>query len=102
MKCILNEIEDELTAILAPHWTELMKQSGGMLASHTILRLWRATQMDLFTFMTPEEKNVLKWACLLCDIAKIGTPLVQGRDHCHAFRSASAVLGLFKRHRLIE
>lgn len=40
---------------------------------------------------------MLKWACLLHDLAKRGTPSILGRDHIHAFRSASVSLEVFKR-----
>ena len=88
-------MDAELTAALAPYWAQLAEQSGGFLAAHAILALWRATRLDEFGELAEADKNVVKWACLLMDIAKLGAPQVQGRDPAHAFRSGAAALELF-------
>ena len=93
---------EELTAGLAPYWAQLTEQSGGVLAAHTILALWRATGLDIYEELAEDDRNVVKWACLLCDIAKLGAPRVQGRDPAHAFRSGSAALELFARFGFLE
>ena len=46
--------------------------------------------------MCDSDRNIIKWACLLHDLAKRGTPTILGRDHCHAFRSAAVTLQIFK------
>ena len=96
VKRVLEAVDAELTAVLGAFWTNLRAQSQDLLSTHTILVLWRATQQPLFDQLSLEEQNVLKWTCLLHDLAKRGTPLILGRDHCHAFRSAAAALEVFK------
>ena len=102
MRPVLEAVDAELTAVLEPYWAQLVGQSGGALAAHAILTLWRATRLDLFGELAVADRNVVKWACLLCDIAKLGAPQVQGRDPAHAFRSGSAVLELFARFGFLE
>ena len=102
MKPVLAAVEAELTAALAPFWGQLALQSGGALAAHAILTLWRATRLDVFGELAAADRNVVKWACLLADIGKLGAPQVQGRDPAHAFRSGGAVLELFARFGFLE
>ena len=48
------------------------------------------------------DKNIIKWAALLHDIKKLSTPAIEGRDHVHAFKSASAALDIMKDLKFIE
>ena len=48
------------------------------------------------------EQNLAKWAVLLHDIAKRGSPELIGKDHVHPFMSGKAVLELFKEKGLIK
>ncbi len=96
MKSVMTLITDELTSTLGDCWSVLKAQSNGMLAVHCILSLWRATLDPMFANLTDGEQNVLKWACLLHDIAKRGTPTIQGRDFVHAFKSAAQALKVLK------
>ena len=41
------------------------------------------------------EKESLKWASLLHDIAKLSLPNIKGKDHTHPFKSASVVIDVF-------
>ena len=67
-----------------------------MFAIKTILVLWRAIREPLYNELSAREQNVLKWACLLHNISKRGSPLIMGRDHCQAFRSATTALKVFE------
>ena len=40
---------------------------------------------------------MIKWACLLHDIKKEGSPKIRGKDHIHPFKGATAVLQLAAR-----
>lgn len=102
MKSVMTLIKDELTSTLGDCWSVLESQSNGMLAVHCILSLWRATTDPMFPNLTEDEQNVLKWACLLHDIAKRGTPVIQGRDFVHAFKSAAQALNVFKELGILE
>ena len=97
MSRVLQQVDAELTSVLGVFWTNLKAQSSQLLAIHTILVLWRTYCIPAFQQMSSEEQNVLKWASLLHAIAKRGTPTILGRDHCHAFRSASATLQIFQK-----
>eukprot|EP00353_Schmidingerella_taraikaensis_P013824 CAMPEP_0185570892 /NCGR_PEP_ID=MMETSP0434-20130131/3029_1 /TAXON_ID=626734 ORGANISM="Favella taraikaensis, Strain Fe Narragansett Bay" /NCGR_SAMPLE_ID=MMETSP0434 /ASSEMBLY_ACC=CAM_ASM_000379 /LENGTH=86 /DNA_ID=CAMNT_0028186111 /DNA_START=489 /DNA_END=749 /DNA_ORIENTATION=+ len=77
-------------------------QSNSMVAIHSILVLWSVSKDPIFLELSPENQNVLKWACLLHDIAKRGSPTIQGRDYMHAFRSAAASLEVFEQLGIVE
>ena len=47
--------------------------------------------------LSPEERNVIKWAALMHDIAKASTPTIQGKDHVHPFKSGAITLRLFQK-----
>jgi len=76
MKGVMLAIDEELTAKLGSYWTNFKSQSKGMFAIHTILVLWKAINDPMYESMTLDEQNVLKWACLLHDISKRGTPTI--------------------------
>lgn len=42
------------------------------------------------------------WACLLHDLRKLSTPIIDTKDHIHPFKSAIAVLEVFKQMGLLE
>jgi HD superfamily phosphodiesterase len=44
-----------------------------------------------------DDKNVLLWAGLLHDIAKLGTPVIRGKDNIHPYTSAATALEAFAR-----
>ncbi len=72
-----------------PRWADLKAQSRGTVAFH-VLRMMYCLMIDPeFPSYSPEEKNILKWAVILHDIAKRGTPtLAWGiRDPAHPFSS---------------
>ena len=73
-----------------------------MFATHTILTLWIVTKDPLFEKLSATEQNVLKWAALLHDIAKRGTPTICGRDHVHAFRSAAATVQILEQLGIVQ
>ena len=76
MRPVLAAVGAELTAVLEPYWAQLAEQSCGVLAAHSILAVWRATKLDIYSELAANDRNVVKWACLLCDIAKLGAPQV--------------------------
>jgi hypothetical protein len=71
----------------------------GYIACHTVLVLWRARMClpEYFKDLNSEEQNITMWACLMHDLKKLGTPFVEGKDHVHPFKSAVAVLEVFKK-----
>lgn len=97
MAPVMDAVDSELTSVLGPFWTKMRAQSGGIIANHSILILWKATKDPLYAELTPEDKNIVNWACLLSDIAKRGSPVIQGRDNIHAFTSAAAALKVFEK-----
>lgn len=96
MKSVMLAIDEELTTQLCDYWTNFKAQSNGMFAIHTILVLWKAVHDPMYESMTLDEQNVLKWACLLHDISKRGTPTIQGRDFMHSFNSAATTLKVLR------
>lgn len=72
------------------------------MARHTLLVLAMVVRDQLYLELDQEEKNILKWACLLHDIAKLSSPTIEGKDHVHPFKSGIIVLDLFERMGLIE
>lgn len=48
------------------------------------------------------QRNVLKWACLLHEVSKRGSPTIKGRDFVYAFRSAATTLRVFERLGVLE
>lgn len=95
MSRVIQAVDDEIDAVLGSDWRSLKSQSENLLASHTILSIWRATKEPLFVELSDEKRNVCMWACLLHDIAKRGSPCIMGRDHIRAFRSAEKTLEVF-------
>ena len=51
---------------------------------------------ELYIELAPEQQNILKWAALLHDISKLSMPVIEGKDHCHPFKSARSVLDIFE------
>jgi len=96
MKPVIEAVDCELKQSLGDFWTILKSQSNLMVVTHTIIVLWRATLDPLFAKLSASDKNILKWACLLHDIAKRGAPNICGRDYTHAFRSAATSLEIFR------
>ena len=45
---------------------------------------------------------MLKWAALLHDIRKLSRPIIEGKDHSHAFKSSENVISIFKQLGLLE
>ena len=45
---------------------------------------------------------MLKWASLMHDLAKLGTPTIRGKDHVHPFRSGIIVLDVLEKFGLID
>ncbi len=72
--------------------------NDGFVAIHTLLVLWRAKEHlpHFYNSLSTEEQNIVLWACLLHDIKKLGTPLIEGKDHIHPFKSAVSVLEVFQ------
>lgn len=95
---------DEICSTMKSHWEWLLAMHDGYVAVHTLLVLWRATKHlpQLYEQLTDTEKNIVKWTCLLHDIKKLGAPVIQGKDHIHPFKSAVAVLELFKQIGVLE
>ena len=48
------------------------------------------------------DKNTIKWVCLLHDLDKLSLPVIFGKDHVHAFKSAAAMLNVFKMLNIID
>ena len=48
------------------------------------------------------NKNTIKWACLLHDLDKLSLPMIFGKDHVHAYKSAAAMLDVFKKLKIID
>ena len=81
---------------MGPQWKQLAEQANGKIQLHTLLVLWTATKLDLLRQMSPEDQNIIAWALLMHDLRKLGEPVIQGKDHIHPFKSAIAVLEVFK------
>ena len=96
MNAVIAMLDSELTSVLGPAWQGMKAQSGSLVATHSILVLWKASRDPLFVDLSPEHQNVMMWTCLLHDIAKRGSPVIKGRDFVHAFRSAAAALKTFE------
>jgi len=75
-----------------------MAQNEGFVATHTLLVIWRAVKFlpDLYAELSASEQNIIWWTTLLHDIRKLGTPIIEGKDHCHPFKGAAAVLDVFR------
>jgi len=52
--------------------------------------------------MNAWEQNILKWAALLHDICKRGSPLFEGKDHVHPFLSGAAMIRIFHEWGVIQ
>lgn len=101
---LLNPVEDEILSVMKPQWEELNGMHDGYVAVHTLLVLWRATQTlpHLYEKLSPRDQNIIQWACLLHDVKKLGTPIIEGKDHIHPFKSAIAVLEVFKQIGILD
>jgi len=56
----------------------------------------------LYDSLEDEDQNIILWACLLHDIRKLGSPVFEGKDHVHPFKSAAAVLEVFEQIGILE
>ena len=52
--------------------------------------------------MTEEKQSIIKWACLLHNIGKIGKPTIRGRDYIYPFNSAWLVLKVMKKLKILD
>ena len=97
----MERVDQEINRVLGEPWTELCRQNEGYVAKHTIVVLALVLADPLMPTFTAEERNMLKWASLLHDIAKLSTPAIRGKDHIHPFKSAKIVLDVFERYNFI-
>ena len=88
MKAVIIAVDEELHQVLGKFWEDLKFQNDGKLAVHMILVVWHAINDPLFQELSSELKNVMKWACVLHSIGKLGKPAIEGRDHIYPFISA--------------
>ncbi len=101
MQGVRMKTSDEINVVVQ-EWRELEKVTNGLVAAHTILVLWRAIKhLDIYHQLSSEDQNIIKWACLLHDVRKMGLPLINGKDHVHPFKSAITTLEVFYRMGLI-
>ena len=89
-------INQEIEASV-PEWKELWKVQNGLVCMHIFTVLYCMIIEPEFALKSYIEQNILKWACLLHDIKKLGSPFIQGKDHMHPFKGGAAVLEIFKR-----
>ena len=75
-------------------WNTLKEQNDTFVARHTLAVLACCVNDPDFPQFTDNERNILKWASLLHDIAKKSAPIIRGKDHVHPFRSGAIVLDL--------
>ena len=94
---MLERIDEEVTGVIGEPWTKLKEQNETFVARHTLLVIALAVNDELYQDYSQEEKNAMKWACLLHDIAKLSTPIIEGKDHVHPINSGIIVLELFER-----
>ena len=97
MKQLLDLAHDELMNVLGQPWDDLKKQNETFVARHSLLVLICVVRDPLYAQTRPELQNVLKWAALLHDIAKMSRPTIDGRDHVHPFKSGMVLLEIFER-----
>jgi len=93
---MLNRVDEEVTQVLSQPWIDLKKQNDTFVARHTLLVLAMVVQDPLYQEISAEEQNIIKWACLLHDIAKLGVPTIEGRDHVHPIKSGIILLEIFE------
>lgn len=95
---LVHKAHSEICSVMKTHWEWLLGMHGGYVAVHTLLVLWRASVHlpAIYEPLPDNEKNIIQWACLLHDIRKLGAPVIEGKDHIHPFKSAVAVLEVFK------
>jgi len=56
----------------------------------------------LYDKLNRSEKNIILWACLLHDVRKLGSPIFEGKDHVHPFKSAASVLDVFQQMKILD
>lgn len=99
-KKIFPLVNDEMISKV-PQWSKLLIINEGHVCTHSLNVLY-LTMNDVEYLKLPEnEQNILKWAALLHDIAKLGPPIFEGRDHIHPFRGGKVVLEIFYHHRIL-
>lgn len=89
---------------MKPQWLELLQMHNGFVAVHTLLVLWRAKDHlpEHYNQLSAKERNMILWACLLHDVKKLGSPVIEGKDHIHPFKSAISVLEVFKQIGILD
>jgi hypothetical protein len=96
-------IDEMLEKIPLNYWETLGKYNGGCITIHTINVMYK-TITDKFYLkqLSKYEQNILKWAALLHDITKRGTPEFEGQDHIHPFNSGMATLEIFRNLKILN
>lgn len=102
MPLLLKRIDSEVSKVIGQPWQQLKNQNSQFVAMHTLAVLAMTVNDPLFAALPVEQKNILKWAALLHDIAKLSRPTIEGKDHVHPFKSAAIVLELFETFGFIE
>ena len=102
MPLLLKRIDSEVSKVIGQPWQQLKNQNSQFVAMHTLAVLAMTVNDPLFAALPLEQKNILKWAALLHDIAKLSRPTIEGKDHVHPFKSAAIVLELFETFGFIE
>ena len=82
---ILTKVHQEIIGSV-PEWQTLCEQSDGSVSVHSMNVLYLTTKDEYYLQMSPNEKNVLKWASLFHDICKLGQPKCVTKDHIHPFK----------------
>jgi len=89
------EKTNEIIEKYIPVWKTLKTYSHGRICFHVYKMFYVLLKDPDYQELNKHDKNILLWATLLHDICKRGTPVVNGKDPVHPFKSAWATLYIF-------
>ena len=93
---ILDVVDNEIYKVLGQPWQNLKKQNQRRLTAHTFLVLQHAVKDPQYQTLIKKEQDIVKWACLLHNIGKLGKPTIFGRDYIYPFNSAAIALKILR------
>ena len=76
MDPVMDRMDAEIAATLGEEWETLKAQDEGWVARHTVIVLAMVVTDPIYEQVSAEEKNILKWAAMLHDLAKVQAPTI--------------------------
>ena len=104
MQLTLQTVQKEIVSVIGKAWEHLVNLENGIVAQQTIIILAKVIIDPIMNSLTEEEKNILKWTCLLHNLIKLGrrfSKKKRGRAGKQLSQSVAIVLDILQHHNFI-